>query len=133
MPPARNQKELKQLFLEEFKKKACNISATCAATNVSRSWYYTYREKDKKFREELEAMEAEIIDMAETQLYKNIREGKETSLIFFLKCKGKDRGYIERQEIDSTVKADVGFHGKVEIIDLSQMPTDQIKEILGKK
>jgi len=39
------------------------------------------------------------LDFAEGQLMKNIKEGKETSLIFFLKTKGKDRGYIERQEI----------------------------------
>ena len=32
-------------------------------------------------------------------LYKNIKDGRETSLIFYLKTKGKQRGYIEKQEL----------------------------------
>lgn len=38
------------------------------------------------------------LDLAETQLLKHIRDGNLTSVIFYLKTKGKGRGYIERQE-----------------------------------
>lgn len=41
----------------------------------------------------------EMKDFAEAQLFQNIKDGKETSLIFYLKTQAKDRGYIERQEI----------------------------------
>jgi hypothetical protein len=39
------------------------------------------------------------IDTAETQLHKAIRDGNMTAIIFYLKTKGKDRGYSERREV----------------------------------
>lgn len=39
-------------------------------------------------------------DKAEEKLFNNIEDGKETSLIFYLKTQAKDRGYVEKQEID---------------------------------
>lgn len=50
----------------------------------------------KAYEEELEKK----LDFGETQLMKNIKEGKETSVIFFLKTKGKQRGYVEKQELE---------------------------------
>jgi len=32
-------------------------------------------------------------------LFENIRDGKTSETIFYLKTKGKNRGYVERQEI----------------------------------
>lgn len=39
------------------------------------------------------------LDMAEFKLLKKIDEGDLGAICFYLKCKGKARGYIERQEI----------------------------------
>jgi len=38
------------------------------------------------------------LDMAESMLLKKMSEGNLTALIFFLKCKGKHRGWVERYE-----------------------------------
>lgn len=40
-----------------------------------------------------------MIDTAESMLYKQIGEGNTTAIIFFLKTQGRQRGYIERQEL----------------------------------
>jgi len=40
-----------------------------------------------------------ILDMAETGLYKAIREGKDWAIKYILSTKGKSRGYVERQEL----------------------------------
>ena len=40
-----------------------------------------------------------ILDMAETGLYKAIREGKDWAIKYILSTKGKSRGYVERQEV----------------------------------
>jgi len=56
---------------------------------------------------ELKALSAEIIernlDFAESQLLQLIQERNPSAIFFYLKCKGKHRGYIERQEIDQTI------------------------------
>lgn len=38
------------------------------------------------------------LDLAESKLLKNIGDGKEASIFFYLKTKGKARGYVERVE-----------------------------------
>jgi len=40
----------------------------------------------------------DAIDYVESQLFKNIKRREKTSIIFYLKTIGKDRGYVERQE-----------------------------------
>jgi len=44
-------------------------------------------------------------DLVEHQMLKNIKEGKEASLIFYAKTKMKDRGFIEKQELSMTIDA----------------------------
>lgn len=40
-----------------------------------------------------------MLDIAEAKLFQAIANGEAWGVIFYLKCKGKQRGYIERQEI----------------------------------
>ncbi len=51
----------------------------------------------------LRAVDAEIVeqnlDLAETKLLTAIRDGNLTAVIFYLKTKGKARGYTERSEV----------------------------------
>jgi len=85
-------------FLEIFNTKtAANISATCSAMKISRQAYYKWMTAEP-FRRAIEDAQEKLIDMAETKLQQNIMEGKESSIFFFLKTKGKKRGYIETVE-----------------------------------
>jgi hypothetical protein len=47
----------------------------------------------------VEELSEVAIDFAESHLHKLIKDGNPAATIFFLKTKGKGRGYIERQEI----------------------------------
>ena len=40
-----------------------------------------------------------LIDFAENQLFQQVKDGNITAIIFTLKTIGKQRGYVERQEI----------------------------------
>src|SRR5512146_2891765 len=40
-----------------------------------------------------------VLDMAETELYKAVKGGKDWAVKYILATKGKRRGYVERQEI----------------------------------
>lgn len=84
--------------VEAYNKKGCNISATCAALGISRQSFYNYKDSSEKLREQLEEADEARLDFAESKLMEHINDGDVTSLIFFLKTKGKARGYVERTE-----------------------------------
>lgn len=62
---------------------------------ISRQTLAKYIEADDDLQETLKEAKESIKDIAEGQLLKNIKEGKETSLLFFMKTKMKDRGYSQ--------------------------------------
>lgn len=90
----------KKNFLKMFKSKACNISLACESVPIDRQTYYNWMSKDEKFKEKVEAQQEALLDFTESKLMVNINKGKEASIFFHLKCRGKKRGYIERQEVE---------------------------------
>lgn len=62
--------------------------------------YYKWLDEDEKFRSEVNEIQTVTLDFVESKLLKLIKEGDKTAIIFYLKCKGKDRGYIEKQYIE---------------------------------
>jgi len=61
---------------------------------------------DEAYKEKVESVGDIALDFAESELFKQIKEGNITGVIFFLKTKGKKRGYIERSEFDHTTKGE---------------------------
>lgn len=86
----------KDQFFEIYKKKVCNISATCEALGICRDTYYEWR-KDKDFDRQCKEVEEGLIDFAETALIKNVREGVQKAIEFFLKNRASSR-WKEKQE-----------------------------------
>lgn len=89
----------KEKFLENFKLSLGNISISCEASGISRQTYYNWIKQDTDFANECKDIEERNLDLAEMKLLNAIREGKTAELLFYLKTKGKKRGYVERQEI----------------------------------
>ena len=75
------------------------------AGNISRSTYYRYMREDEEFAQAVEDIKEAQIDYVEGQLIKNISDGRETSIIFYLKSKARDRGYAEKVDITSGGKS----------------------------
>jgi hypothetical protein len=50
--------------------------------------------------EVMKQCDEEALDFAENKLMENINKNDTTSLIFYLKCKGKHRGYVEKQSLE---------------------------------
>lgn len=104
----------KKALIEEIHKYNGNISAVARAFDKSRKWIYQYiKELNPELWEEVIQAREAMKDSAESQLYKNILNGKEASLIFYLKTQAKDRGYIERQEITGAEGGALRFKGYI--------------------
>lgn len=89
-------------FLKALRDSATNISTACEAVGISRQTYYDWL-TNLTFKERVDHLKEGMIDLAESALYMNIKEGKESSVIFFLKTRGRSRGYTEKKEIDLSV------------------------------
>jgi hypothetical protein len=96
--------ERKAFFLEVYERKACNVKETCVAMQMTRSTYYAWRRSDPAFAEAADDVLEGLKDFAESKLMQNIAKGKEASIFFFLKCRAKERGYIERVDVNHTGK-----------------------------
>lgn len=106
----------KKLFIEKYFPTTGNISAICKNLNIARLTYYRWLKKDAKFREAIEAEQEALIDFVESKAFNLINEKNPTMIIFFLKTRGKHRGYIETQEHkvsgEMTMKFDFGDNGE---------------------
>jgi hypothetical protein len=90
----------KKTMLEALEKSLGVVTTACKQANVGRTTHYRWMEEDKEYREAVTALKLVALDFAESKLHSSIAEGNVTAIIFYLKTKGKKRGYIERQEIE---------------------------------
>ena len=89
--------QTKKRIIEAMEKSLGVITTACRVAGVSRDTYYRYYEEDPEFAKQCNDIENIVLDFAESQLHKQIKGGNPTSTIFFLKTKGKKRGYFEKQ------------------------------------
>ena len=73
----------------------CNVAASCEKVGVSRRTYYNWTNGDPEFKQAIDDLLEKNLDFAESMLLSNIKNKKEASIFFYLKTKGKKRGYIE--------------------------------------
>ena len=83
---------------QELQQYSGNISAVARAFDVTRTAVYNYIKKHDMWGE-VEEQREKILDNVESTLYKQALAGNTTAMIFWLKCQGKSRGWVERQEI----------------------------------
>jgi len=76
------------------------LQQTAEALNINRVTLWRYIKSDKQLQEEVEQVKESLIDFAESQLRTNIKDGKETSLIYFMNCKARHRGYGNFKQIE---------------------------------
>lgn len=88
-------------LVKMYEKKGGNISATCSALGITRQTFFNYRNSSKLLDQRLNEVAESLVDFAESKLVEQINDGNLTAIIFFLKTKGKSRGYVERIESES--------------------------------
>tara|TARA_R110000796_G_scaffold27008_3_gene74630 strand:+ start:1992 stop:2351 length:360 start_codon:yes stop_codon:yes gene_type:complete len=89
-------------IIEALEKSGGIILSAANKLGCSRQTIYSRMEKSTEIKEAKLSAEESGLDLAETKLMNNIRSGDNTCIIFYLKTKGKRRGYIERQEVQQS-------------------------------
>jgi hypothetical protein len=92
----------KKAMLDALEKSLGVVTAACKAVGIGRTTHYLWMQEDAEYKKAVEDLNDVAIDFAESQLHKQIKDGNSTATIFYLKTKGKKRGYVERQEIEAT-------------------------------
>ncbi len=94
----------KEAMLEALERSLGIVTTACNAVGINRSTHYDWMRKDPEYKQAVKSIEDRTLDFAESHLHKLIKEGNPAATIFFLKTKGKGRGYVERQEIEVAEK-----------------------------
>ena len=89
----------KKAILEALEKSLGVVTTACKIVGIGRTQFYQWLKDDEVFASEVKDIENIALDFVESKLFENIRDGKTSETIFYLKTKGKSRGYVERQEI----------------------------------
>ncbi len=66
---------------------------------ISRQTHYDWYNHDTEYQKAVDDLSDVALDFAESMLHKQIQDKDTIATIFYLKTKGKRRGYIERQEL----------------------------------
>ena len=105
----------KEAMLQALENSLGVVTVACKQTDTPRSTYYKWLKEDKQFADQVKEIENIALDFAESQLHSQIKDGSTSATIFYLKTKGKKRGYVEKQELDLTsaqpVKIKVNIDG----------------------
>jgi hypothetical protein len=91
---------LKSGMIEALEKTLGIVSTACKMVSISRETHYRWMREDADYKAKANDIENMTLDFAESQLHKQISDGNTTATIFYLKTKGKKRGYVERMEFD---------------------------------
>ena len=78
---------LKNNLINALEKHLGVVTSACKEVGCNRSTFYKYYNNDSKFKEKVDELQNVALDFV-------------TSTIFYLKTKGKKRGYIEQQILE---------------------------------
>ena len=95
-----NNDTIKKAMVAALEKSLGIVTAACKSVGISRETHYRWAREDEDYKKAVDDISDIALDFAESQLHKQIQNGEVSSTIFYLKTKGKKRGYIEKQEMD---------------------------------
>ena len=83
------------------------ISYACSKAGVSRQTFYNWKKDDPEFAVAVDEINETIIDVVESKLLTQINDNNLTAIIFYLKTKGRNRGYVEQADINANLNGSV--------------------------
>lgn len=88
----------KKAMIEALEKSLGIVTTACKQVGINRTTHYYWYNNDEAYKAAVDSIQDMVLDFAESKLHKSIEGGSDTAIIFYLKTKGKRRGYVERIE-----------------------------------
>lgn len=85
----------KKLMIETLKSTAGIVTPASEKCGVARSSHYKWMNEDEEYKRQVLDISDLALDLAESSLVQQIQDKNTTATIFYLKTKGKKRGYVE--------------------------------------
>lgn len=99
-------RQQKDTVIEAMTKNLCIVTASCKAAGIERSLFYVWYAQDLEFKKRIDDLENVVLDFAESKLLKSINDENVPAILFFLRTRGRSRGYTERTQTDITTNGE---------------------------
>lgn len=86
-------------IIDALKRHGGFVTAAAKSLGIGHSALSLRISKNPELQNAREEITESFLDLAENALIKKVQSGDLGAICFYLKCKGKKRGYVERQEI----------------------------------
>jgi hypothetical protein len=118
MDKANKTNNKKEIMLKCLQQSMGIVSTACQKADINRTTHYDWYNNDQDYAAQVDAIQESCIDFAESKLMELINGAKHevatakgevltvqdgpnpTACIFYLKTKGKKRGYVEKSELE---------------------------------
>ena len=97
----------KELLLQALERSLGLVTPACKEVGISRNQFYVYYNTDPDFKKSVDDINEILTDFVENQLFKKIKDGDTQSILFFMKYKGKKRGYTDSLDINGNINSEV--------------------------
>lgn len=88
----------KNAMLQALEKTLGVVTTAARQAGIERTTHYNWMKEDPDYKRAVESLDDVALDFAESKLHSLIQNDDTAATIFYLKTKGKKRGYVERQE-----------------------------------
>lgn len=121
----------KKAVLEALMRSGGFIGVAAQMLGCNRKTVTRFLNKNPDVREAAKDVEEELLDLAETKLIQNIRAGKSTDIQFFLRTKGKHRGYTYQIEHAGPGGGPIPVENSNPEPDFDSMTNEQLKAYIA--
>lgn len=97
----------KNKFIESLKAAGGIVAKACEVAGICRSTYHRWYNDDAEFAEKVDEITETQIDFVESKLMTLINNGDTTATIYYLKTKGRKRGWSEKVQPEPITQPEV--------------------------
>lgn len=112
----------KKMMLAALKANQGLVTYAAAEIGIIPRTHRNWMKEDPEYKEAVQEIIEEFIDMVEKKLYEHIEVGSEKSLHFYLRTKAKHRGYGESVDVTSKGESIKIDYITPEFIDITNQP-----------